>query len=148
MTPKLLNDEIGQQVKKVFQQLNRPVAVLFFGQQDNCEYCDDTRQLLEEVCALSDLLHLSVYDLEKDASLAGQYHVDKTPLTVLAGLDEGVITDYGIRFAGIPAGSEFTSLINSLVMVSDRNSGLEQATRDFLKTLESPVKLQVFVTPT
>jgi glutaredoxin-like protein len=145
---KLLNDAISAQVKEVFQGLTQPVAILFFGQQDKCEYCDDTRQLLDEVCALSSLLNLDVYDLEKDAELARQYNVDKTPLTILAGKDGDEFIDYGIRFAGIPAGSEFTSLINSLVMVSNRNSGLEQATRDFLKTLTSPVELQVFVTPT
>jgi alkyl hydroperoxide reductase subunit AhpF len=148
MSQKLLNDAISAQVKEVFQGLAQPVAVLFFGQADNSEYCDATRQLLAEVCALSPLLRLDVYDLEKDAALAGQYQVDKTPYTLLTGWDGESITDYGIRFAGIPAGSEFTSLINSLVMVSNRNSGLEQATRDFLKTLTSPVELQVFVTPT
>ena len=146
--PKLLNDAISAQVKEVFQGLAQPVAVLFFSQQDNCEYCEDTHQLLEEVCTLSSLLHLEVYDLEKDVELARQYNVDKTPLTILAALDGEDVTDYGIRFAGIPAGSEFTSLINSLVMVSNRNSGLDQATRDFLKTLTAPVQLQVFVTPT
>lgn len=148
MVQKLLNDTISAQVKEVFQGLAQPVAVLFFGQQDNCEYCDDARQLLEEVCALSPLLRLDVFDREKDVALASQYHVDKTPVTILAGRDGEGITDYGVHFAGIPAGSEFTSLINSLVMVSNRNSGLEQATRDFLKTLTSPVELQVFVTPT
>ena len=145
---KLLNDAISAQVKEVFQGLDQPVAVLFFGQQENCEYCDDTRQLLDEVCALSSLLHVDVYDLEKDSDIVNQYHVDKTPLTILAGQDGNEIIDFGIRFAGIPAGSEFTSLINSIVMVSNRNSGLQQATRDYLKTLNSPVELQVFVTPT
>jgi hypothetical protein len=32
--------------------------------------------------------------------------------------------------------------------VSGRDSGLSQSTRDFLKGLASPVRLQVFVTPT
>jgi|WetSurMetagenome_2_1015567.scaffolds.fasta_scaffold750870_2 alkyl hydroperoxide reductase subunit AhpF len=148
MADQLLNDAISIQIREVFQGLAQPVAVLFFGQQTDCEYCTETRQLLEEVCALSPLLHLEVHDREQDTALAQQYHVDKTPLTILAAKDGVVITDFDIRFAGIPMGSEFTSLINSLIMVSRRDSGLQQATRDFLKTLTAPVSLQVFVTPT
>jgi alkyl hydroperoxide reductase subunit AhpF len=148
MNPKMLNDEIIRQINEVFETLSHPVAVLFFSKKADCEYCEDTRQLLEEVCQLSDQLHLSVYDLDADAALAQQYHVDNAPGIVLAGWDDGQITDYGIRFAGIPAGSEFTSLINSLVMISNRSSGLSQVTRDFISKLTQPVSMQVFVTPT
>jgi len=148
MPQSLLNDEINRQITDVFKNLSHPVAILFFGKQADCEYCEDTRRLLEELCQLSDLLHLSIYDLESDAAVAQQYKVNKAPVTVLAALEGEQITDLGIRFAGIPAGSEFTSLINSLVMVSNRDSGLSQASRDFLKGLTQPVYLQVFVTPT
>jgi len=148
MTQSLLNDEINRQIVDVFKNLSKPVAILFFGKQEDCEYCADTQRLLEEICQLSDLLHLSVFDLESDADLAQQYKVDKAPSTVLAALDDDQITDLGIRFAGIPAGSEFTSLINSLIMISNRDSGLSQASRDFLKAITQPVFLQVFVTPT
>ena len=78
----------------------------------------------------------------------GAAHFDTIKLAAMAALEGEKVTDLGIRFAGIPAGSEFTSLINGLVMVSNRDSGLSQATRDFLKGLTQPVFLQVFVTPT
>ncbi len=58
MSEKLLNDSILQQVQSVFQKLQEPVGVLFFGTERGCEYCADTRQLLEEVVALSDKLSL------------------------------------------------------------------------------------------
>ncbi|HSQ16551.1 MAG TPA: glutaredoxin, partial [Anaerolineales bacterium] len=58
------------------------------------------------------------------------------------------ITDYGIRYAGIPSGYEFSSLIQSLVLVSGRDSGLAPETRQALADLKQPVLLQVFVTPT
>ena len=45
----LLNDDIRSQVKEAFTQLEQPVEVLFFGQQEDCEYCDQTLQLVEEV---------------------------------------------------------------------------------------------------
>lgn len=144
----LLNEEIKDQVRQVFAQLDQPVQVLFFGQKEDCTYCDDTRQLLEEVASLSDLLSLQVYDLEDDAEIARQYSVDRAPGLVIAAKEEDQVRDYGIRYAGIPAGHEFSSLIHDIVLVSGRDSGLKGATRDALARLTEPVHLQVFVTPT
>ena len=148
MAANLLNESIAQQVQEVFEQLQEPVQVLFFGKKDGCDYCEDTLQLIEEVVSLSDKLELSVYDLELDADLARRYNVDKAPGLVLAGRDGDQIIDFGVRYAGIPAGHEFSSLIHDLVLVSGRDSGLSQMTRGFLSGLTSPVRLQVFVTPT
>ncbi|HSF82314.1 MAG TPA: hypothetical protein VLA49_13820 [Anaerolineales bacterium] len=148
MAEKLLNEEIAGQVKEVFNQLKEPVEVLFFGRKENCDYCADTLQLAQEIVDLSDKLGLKAYDLDEDASLAEQYHVDKAPGLVLAGKDGDQVKDFGVRYAGIPSGHEFSSLIHDLVLVSSRDSGLDQQTRDFLKDLKKPVLLQVFVTPT
>lgn len=144
----LINDQIARQVKEVFSGLDQPVAVLFFGSEEACDYCTETRQLLEEVCALSEKISLSIFDLNNDPAVASQYKVDKAPGIVIAALDGDQITDFGIRYAGIPSGHEFTSLINDLIMVSSRNSNLSEATRSFLKSLTQPVLLQVFATPT
>lgn len=148
MAEKLLNDQVVGQIQEVFANLKEPVQVLFFGQEKNCPYCEDTRQLVEEVTEISDKLHLTVYDIDRDAEIAERYHVDKAPGIVLAGRDGDQVLDYGIRYAGIPSGHEFGSLIHDLVNVSRRDSGLSEETRQFLKTLEKPVLLQVFVTPT
>ena len=144
----LLNDDIQKQVREALAPMKEPVHVLFFGSKQNCDYCDDTRQLLEEVTALSDKLSLSVHDIDADASIAAQHNVDKTPGLVIAAKDGETITDYGIRFAGIPAGHEFSSLIQDFLIVSVRDSGLSAATREQLKSLQTPVLLQVFATPT
>jgi glutaredoxin-like protein len=155
--PLLLNDSIREQVKDVFDaQLKQPVEVLFFGSdsEEKCAYCNETRQLVEEVTGISDKLHLSAFDLDKDAQTAHTYYVDKVPTLVIAGRDgngstnQAALTDYGIRFVGMPSGHEFTSLIHSLILVSGRDSGLKPQTREFLKELKQPIHLQVFVTPT
>jgi alkyl hydroperoxide reductase subunit AhpF len=143
-----LNEEITRQVREVFDQLQGPVQVLFFGKQTGCEYCQDTRQLVEEVIPLSDKLGLSVYDLDEDGAVAHQYKVDKAPALVIVGRDGDQLLDYGIRLYGIPAGNEFSTFIHDLILVSGRESGLSQPTQDLLKSLTSPVHLQVFVTPT
>jgi glutaredoxin-like protein len=143
-----LNDNVKGQVREALAQMQHPVQVLFFGSKENCDYCNDTRQLVEEVCALSDKLSLSIYDTLSDAAVATQYHVDKTPGLVIAAKDGDAITDFGIRLAGIPAGHEFTLLIQDILLVSSRNSGLSEQTRETLQGLKEPVNLQVFVTPT
>jgi alkyl hydroperoxide reductase subunit AhpF len=148
MTDKLLNDEIIAQVRDVFDGLQDEVEVMFFGRQNDCDYCDDTRQLLSEVIGVSDKLSLNEYDLEEDAALAQQFGVDKAPGFVMVGRQDGQRVDYGVRFSGIPAGHEFSTLIHSLILVSGRDSRLNDQTRAFLAGLTEPVHLQVFVTPT
>ncbi|MBC8333004.1 MAG: thioredoxin family protein [Anaerolineae bacterium] len=144
----LLNDQIKGQVREAFAEMKAPVHVLFFGEEENCTYCDDTQQLLEEVVSLSNQLEMSVYDLNANADLAARFNVDKTPGMVLAGKDGDDLIDYGVRYAGIPSGHEFSSLINDLLRVSSGDSGLDTKTRAYLKDLKEPVLLQVFVTPT
>jgi glutaredoxin-like protein len=148
VTTRLLSDDIIQQVQDVFNQLQKPVEILFFGSKRDCQYCDDTFHLVTELAGISDKVGLSVYDADVDAEIARQYKVDKFPGLVIAGRDGDQILDYGIRYAGVPSGHEFSSLIHDLILVSGRDSGLGQETRNYLKSLNTPILLQVFVTPT
>jgi glutaredoxin-like protein len=145
---KLLNEQVINQVKQAFAQLKEPVQMLFFGSRENCDYCAETRQLLEELVALDEKLSLNVYDLRENPEVASRYNVDKTPVIVIAARDGDQVTDYGIQYAGIPSGHEFSVLINDILLVSGRDSGLSDTVREFLKHLEKPLHLQVFVTPT
>jgi glutaredoxin-like protein len=146
----MIDESVKKQVNEIFSGLEHPVEIVFFGtdEKERCQYCGETRQLLEEISALSDKLTLHAHDIDQDAALAAQYKVDGTPGFVLLGRDGDQLLDYGIRFKGIPAGHEFTSLINDLVLVSRRDSNLSPETRKFLSELDKPVHLQVFVTPT
>lgn len=146
---KLLNDQIASQVKEVFdQQLVHPVEVLFFSSQSNCDYCQEARQLVEEVVGMSEKIGLQIYDIDLNADVAQQYHVDKTPGIVFTANDDGKLLDYGIRISGIPSGHEFSTLIHDLILVSNRDSGLPQKVREELKAVQQPVHLQVYATPT
>jgi alkyl hydroperoxide reductase subunit AhpF len=146
----LLDDNVRQQVAAFFENLDKEVQVLFFGSDDpaECQHCAETRQLLEEVIGLSEKLHLKIYNLAETANLAKIFNITAVPSFVIAALEGDQVVDFGIRYKGIPAGHEFTSLVNSLLIVSRRDSGLSEETRDYLKTLDKPVFLQVFVTPT
>lgn len=146
---KLLDETTEQQVRDLFKPLQKEVAILYFeNKNQNCDYCEDIRQLLAELTDLSDKLQLVVYDVENQGDEAKNYHIDKTPAFIIASRENGVIADHGIRYFGIPAGHEFVSLVRDILMVSSGDSGLLPSTRKFLATLDKPIKLQVFVTPT
>ena len=145
---KVLNEQIIKQIEEVFAEVQEPVQVLFFGSKDNCDYCNEAKQLLEEVTALNEKLELSVYDMQENADVAKQYNVTNTPGIVIAAKDNAEVTNLGIQFSGIPSGHEFSTLINDILIVSKRESGLDKKTREFLKGLTQPLHLQVFVTPT
>lgn len=145
----LLNDDITQQVKDLFnKELNEPVEIIFFGREENCDYCEDTLQLVEEVTNISEKLSLSQYDLDKDPEIAQKYNVKLAPGLVITAREGEALQDYGVRYAGIPSGHEFSSLIHDLILVSGRDSGLSENTRKSIKELKKPIHLQVFVTPT
>lgn len=145
---KVLDNQIVKQIKQVFEGIEQPVQVLLFGSKDNCDYCNETQQLLEEVTALHDQIELSVYDLNEHQEVATRYNITNAPGIVIAAKDDAGVKNLGIQFSGIPSGHEFSTLINDILIVSKRDSGLDAKTREFLKNLDKPVHLQVFVTPT
>jgi len=139
----LLNAEIRKDVQQALADVKTPVIFKVFTQEMECQYCKETRELVQEVAALSDKLSVEVYDLVKDQAIAESLGVDKVPAVAVIGKK-----DYGIRMFGIPSGYEFGSLIESIKLVSDGESGLSAETKKQVAKLTKPVKIQVFITPT
>lgn len=133
-----------QEILERFKELENSVRLINFTQEIECEYCRETRQLLEELAGLSDKISLEVYNFVTDKEKADQFGVDKIPATVVMGQEK----DYGIRFYGIPAGYEFSALLETVIAVSRGQSSLKEETRQALKQIQTPIHLQVFVTPT
>ena len=66
------------------------------------------------------------------------------PALVLRGPTEAGL----VRFFGLPAGYEFSTLIADIVDVSKNNIQLSERTQTELANLTEDVHIQVFVTPT
>lgn len=141
----ILRDEDKTAIQERLAGMENEVKLIFFTQELECQYCPETKQLLEELSGLSDKLTLEVHNLVTDTDLAEKYNVDKAPATVLEGMDQVV---RGIRYYGIPSGYEFASLLEDILMISSGDSGLSDATKQALAKLENDVHMQVFVTPT
>lgn len=92
---------------------------------------------------LSDKLALEVKNFISDKEDVQKYNVDKIPAICLIGQK-----DHGLRMYGIPSGYEFMTLIETLLRISSRNSGLNDKSKNLLKQIKKPVHIQVFVTPT
>jgi glutaredoxin-like protein len=140
---KLLNKKVIKELNEVFKGLDKDVTLKYFTQEFECRFCQDTRQLLEEVSGLTDKIKLEIYDFVADKEEVEKHGIERIPATVV--MDE---KDYGIKIYGIPGGYEFTTLIEALKIVSTGETGLAQETKDFLDSLDKDVHLQVFVTPT
>ena len=130
-------------VEKEFTKLQDPVKLIMFTQEMECQFCQQTRELVEEVAALSDKLTAEVYDFVKDQEKTLQYNINKIPAVVIEGKK-----DHGIRFFGIPSGYEFTTLLHDIISVSTGESGLSDKTKAALTAITTPMHIQVFVTPT
>jgi glutaredoxin-like protein len=139
----LLDKEIAEQVKQELADLAGPVRLVMFTQTFECQFCNETRQLVEELAELSDQLTAEIYNFVTDEEKAKELGVDKIPAIAVIGAE-----DYGVRFYGIPSGYEFTSLLNAVQTVATGQAPLSEETLEFLDTLEEPIHVQVFVTPT
>src|SRR5512134_3310847 len=108
---KVLDRQITKQIQQVFDEIEQPVQVLLFTSNDTCDYCNETKQLLEEVVALNHKIELSVHDIDQEPEMAGRYNVTHAPGIVIAARDEQDVKNLGIQFSGIPSGYEFSTLI-------------------------------------
>ncbi|MBM3945133.1 MAG: glutaredoxin [SAR202 cluster bacterium] len=143
-----------QQITRRFEEgLDGDVTVRLFTQGlgglfvpgRECQTCEPTRKLLQEVCDLSPRLHLEVIDFYKDRQAAEAAGVDRIPTIVIEG---GGATGGRLRYYGMPSGIEFSVLLQAILNASKRDSGLKPETREELASLTENVHIQVFVTPT
>jgi len=139
----MLREQDAKEVRERLKSMTSPVRLVHFTQELNLEYGRETKQLLEDLSGLSDQLSLEVHNFLLEKEEAAAYGVDMVPATVVCNGKSK-----GIRFYGIPAGYEFASLLDAILMVSQGDSGLTPESREKLAAVTQPLHLQVFVTPT
>ena len=139
----LLSPEIVEGVRQELADLAGPVRLAMFTQEIECQYCAETRQMVEEIAQLSEQVTAEVYDFVGDEDQIEEFGIDKIPAIAVVGAE-----DYGVRFYGIPGGYEFASLLQAIKLVASAETSLADTTIEALGQLETPVHIQVFVTPT
>ncbi len=136
-------------LREAFGEMTHAVRLLFFTQTIGCETCLDTRQILDELPLLSDKIGIDEVNLVLDRDKAARFGIDRVPALALVRQDDGgEPVDSRIRFLGAPAGWEFVSLVQAILLVGGRASGLSDAHRERLAAVDRPLVMQVFTTPT
>jgi alkyl hydroperoxide reductase subunit AhpF len=145
----LLSAADQEKLRESFGEMTRPVRLLFFTQTIGCDTCLPTRQILDELPPLSDHITIEELNLVIDKEKAARYGIDRAPAVALVSRDDqGVDQDSRIRFLGAPAGYEFISLVQAVMLVGGGPSKLSPASLARLAAVDKPVTMQVFTTPT
>lgn len=137
-----LREQDVEAIREVFATLERPVRVrlelgptvtpvtLLSAGGHEVDSPGETRRVVEEVCALSDLVDLELVE-----------HAEPGPwpqLTVGAGL----------VYHGMPLGYELTALVYAIVEAGLARPSLPPESVARLAELERPMEVRVYVTPT
>ena len=134
--------DIEQSVKVILFAAPARRIILVSSANENNEVSEETEKLMRALAALSDKIVLEVHDPKENVELVQQYRVTEIPTLIIEG-----DRDYGIRYLGTPNGYEFACLLEDLIAVGKRESGLTEDSKKLVQALTEPLDLKVFVTP-
>jgi alkyl hydroperoxide reductase subunit AhpF len=142
----LLSEQDRLVVREHLAKIQQPVTLLLFTQTIAApETALMARQVLDELASLNDLIRVEEVNFVLEKDRAAKYGVEQIPAIVLLSGD----TDTRMRFLGAPAGYEFMSLIEAVILAGTSDSQLEPVSRALIaEHVKAPVDIQVFVTPT
>lgn len=142
----LLSEQDRQTVRAHMAGITRPVTLLYFTQTfGEPETALATKQILDELVSLNEHVTLEVANFVLDKDRAATYGIEHIPAIVL--LREG--EDTRMRFIGAPAGYEFMSLVEAVVLAGTDDSGLLPDSKALIaEHVTAPLDIKVFVTPT
>jgi alkyl hydroperoxide reductase subunit F len=124
----MLDTQLKDQLQAYLQNLRTPVRLI--ASLDDSDKATELRELLMEIVGLSGLL--SFDDSGVDA---------RKPSFVVAREGE----TRGVRFAAIPLGHEFTSLVLALLWTGGHPPKVEAEVIEQIKSLDTPMKFEVYM---
>lgn len=145
-----LDEKIQAQVRDMLAPISQQVEMVVFttsgleipGQEVGLQ--DETLGLLGEIASLNPKLSLEQRSLHADLE-AQSLELTHAPTVILREKDS---SRNNIRFLGLPAGYEFGTLIETLLMLGTGESKLGEKSQGEVEKITAPVRLQSFVTPT
>jgi glutaredoxin-like protein len=142
----LLSEQDRQTVRTHLAAITHPVTLLFFTQTiGGPEGALAAKQILDEVADLNDTITIEEVNFVLEKDRAAEYGIRHIP--AIAILRDGA--DTRMRFLGAPAGYEFVSLVEAIVLAGGSDSGLSDESKKLIADhVAAPLDIQVFVTPT
>ena len=127
----MLDDTLKSQLQTYLGMLRQPIRLI--AALDDSATSQEMRNLLETIVNLSDKVELDLNG--QDA---------RRPSFVVAKAGEST----GVRFAGLPLGHEFTSLVLALLWTGGHPPKVEQEVIDSIKALDGDFNFEVYMSLT
>lgn len=141
----LLSPQDEQALRQHLSAIQKPVSLLLFTQTiGGSESGALAKQVLDEIARLHDRITIVEKNFILDVDDRGKYGIDKSPAIVV--LSDGV--DTRMRIFGAPTGYEFVPLVEAVLLAGGGALELEDDTLKLLATVDKPMNMQVFTTPT
>jgi alkyl hydroperoxide reductase subunit AhpF len=141
----LLSAQDEQVLKQHLSAINQPVSLLLFTQTIGGSESDVVaKQVLDELAGLHEKITVVEKNFILDVDDRAKYGVDKSPAIVV--LSDG--QDTRMRFFGAPTGYEFVPLVEAVLLAGTGNVDLQEDTTKLLATVDKPMNILVFSTPT
>lgn len=128
----MLDANLKQQLQSYLERVTQPVEMV--ASLDDSDASREMLTLLEEVASLSRLITLE--QRRDDAERKPSFALNR------------VGSDMSIRFAGIPMGHEFTSLVLALLQVGGYPPKIDDAIIDQIKSLKGEFKFETYISLT
>ncbi|SEU00640.1 alkyl hydroperoxide reductase subunit F [Lacrimispora sphenoides] len=123
----MLDAEIKKQLAEYLQLLENDVLIKISTGSDSIS--NDMMVLMEELTALSPRIKTE------------QVKLPRTPSFTISRMEE----DFGVTFAGIPLGHEFTSLVLALLQVSGRAPKVDGKLIDLVKSIKGEYHFETYI---
>jgi alkyl hydroperoxide reductase subunit AhpF len=141
----LLSAQDEQVLKQHLSAITKPVTLLLFTQTvGGSESGPIAKQVLDEVAQLHEKITVVEKNIILDVDDRKQYGIDKSPGVVV--LSDG--QDTRMRLFGAPTGYEFVPLVEAVLLAGTGNLELQEETLKLIATVDQPMHIQVFSTPT
>jgi len=123
----MLDDDIKKQLAEYLQLLENDVLIKISTGSDSIS--NDMAALMDELTALSPRIKTE------------QVKLPRTPSFTINRMEE----DFGVTFAGIPLGHEFTSLVLALLQVSGRAPKVDAKLIDQVKSINGEYHFETYI---
>ena len=126
----MLDANLKQQLQAYLGRMSQPIEIV--ATLDDSDAAREMRELLESVAGLTNLITLELR--EADGSMrAPSFSINR------------VGTDLGLRFAGIPMGHEFTSLVLALLQAGGHPPKVDAAVIEQVRALDGEFDFEAYV---
>ena len=147
----IIKDKDRAALTQLAEKMTRDVDVTFYTQRDSalvvpgvvpCETCNTTEELLNELSSIIPKLHVNTLDLVSSRAEAERDGVNRVPTMVVGGAAER-----RVRFMGFPGGYEFATFMTALLEAGGAGEEVPEPLKNSLASIEKPIDIKVFVTP-